>query len=79
MFAEERFLERKFGDSYVNWSNTIPAFWPSFKNYEKSPIPFSMKTIMRREYAGISATMLGFIFIAFLREWFTSGSYNSTA
>ncbi len=73
MFAEERFLERKFGDSYVNWSNTIPAFWPSFKNYEKSPIPFSMKTIMRREYAGISATMLGFIFIAFLREWLTTG------
>jgi hypothetical protein len=28
---------------------------------------------MRREYAGISATMLGFIFIAFLRDWFTSG------
>jgi protein-S-isoprenylcysteine O-methyltransferase Ste14 len=73
MFAEERFLERKFGDSYVNWSNTIPAFWPSFKNYEKTPIPFSIKTIMRREYSGITATILGFVFIDFFRDWFTSG------
>lgn len=70
MFAEERFLERKFGDSYVNWSNSVPAFWPSMKNYQKGDIPFSMKTIMRREYSGITATALGFIFVAYLREWF---------
>lgn len=73
MFAEERFLERKFGDSYVNWSMKVPAFWPSFKNYEKTPIPFSMKTILRREYSGITATILGFVFIDFFRDWFTSG------
>lgn len=73
MFAEERFLERKFGDSYVNWSMKVPAFWPSFKNYEKSSIPFSIKTIMRREYSGITATILGFVFIDFFRDWFTSG------
>lgn len=70
MFAEERFLERKFGDSYVNWSMQVPAFWPSMKNYKKGEIAFSMKTIMRREYSGISATMIGFIFVAYLREWF---------
>jgi protein-S-isoprenylcysteine O-methyltransferase Ste14 len=73
MFAEERFLERKFGDSYVKWSMNVPAFWPSFKNYEKTPIPFSIKTIMRREYSGITATILGFVFIDFFRDWFTSG------
>lgn len=70
MFAEERFLERKFGDSYVNWSMGVPAFWPSMKNYVPGNIPFSMKTIMRREYTGITATMIGFIFVAYLREWF---------
>ncbi len=73
MFAEERFLERKFGDSYVNWSMTVPAFWPSMKNYKKGNISFSMKTIMRREYAGVTATMLGFIYVAYLREWFATG------
>ncbi len=73
MFAEERFLEKKFGQSYVDWSMTAPAFWPSMKNYVKGEIPFSIKTIMRREYSGITATAIGFIFVAFLREWFSTG------
>lgn len=73
MFAEERFLEKKFGQSYVDWSMKVPAFWPGFKNYEKTSIPFSMKTILRREYSGITATIIGFVFIDFFRDWFTTG------
>jgi protein-S-isoprenylcysteine O-methyltransferase Ste14 len=73
MFAEERFLERKFGQDYLDWSLKVPAFLPSFKHYEKTDIPFSMKTILRREYSGITATILGFLFIDFLRDWFVSG------
>jgi protein-S-isoprenylcysteine O-methyltransferase Ste14 len=78
MFAEERFLERKFGNAYVDWSNGVPAFFPSFKNYKKGDIPFSMKTIMRREYSGITATMLGFIFVAYLREYFTTEEWPTS-
>jgi protein-S-isoprenylcysteine O-methyltransferase Ste14 len=73
MFAEERFLERKFGQLYLDWSSKIPAFWPSFKNYEPNSIPFSLKTILRREYSGITATIIGFVFVAFLRASFESG------
>lgn len=73
MFAEERFLERKFGESYVSWSMKVPAFWPSMKNRIKSEIPFSMKTILRREYSGVSATIIGFLFVDFLRDWFVAG------
>lgn len=73
MYAEERFLERKFGESYVSWSMKVPAFIPSFKNKIKSEIPFSFKTTLRREYSGITATILGFLFVDFFREWFTSG------
>ena len=73
MFAEERFLERKFGEEYVDWSLKVPPFWPSFKNHIKTEIPFSMKTILRREYSGISATVIGFVFVAFLRESFIAG------
>ncbi len=72
MFAEERFLERKFGDSYIDWSNSVPAFWPSMKRYIPGKISFSMKTILHREYAGMTATAIGFIFVAYLREWFTT-------
>lgn len=79
MFAEERFLERKFGDAYLNWSLTVPAFWPSGKNYEKSPIPFSMKTILRREYSGVTATIIGFLFVDILRNYFVDGQLEWNA
>ena len=73
MFAEERFLEKKFGQPYLDWSLKVPAFWPSMKNHIKTEIPFSLKTILRREYSGITATILGFVFVDFLRDWFIAG------
>jgi len=75
MFAEERFLERKFGEDYLNWSLKVPAFIPSFENYEKSPIPFSWKTILRREYSGISATIIGFAFVDIIRDAVIFGAF----
>lgn len=74
MFAEERFLEGKFGEDYVQWSKKVPAFWPSRKNYVKNTIPFSIKTILRREYSGVTATILGFVFIDIVRVWVLLGS-----
>lgn len=76
MFAEERFLERKFGDSYINWSLKVPAFIPSFKHYEKSEIPFSLKTNLRREYSGVTATIIGFVFVDLVRLWFINGEFE---
>jgi protein-S-isoprenylcysteine O-methyltransferase Ste14 len=70
MFAEERFLEKKFGKAYLDWSLKAPAFIPSFKNYKSGQIPFSLKTVLRREYSGIFATVLGFLFVDILRESF---------
>jgi hypothetical protein len=37
-----------------------------------------MKTIMRREYSGITATMLGFIFVAYLREYFITEEWPTS-
>jgi protein-S-isoprenylcysteine O-methyltransferase Ste14 len=73
MFAEERFLEKKFGKDYLDWSLKVPAFIPSFKNYEKTPIKFSLKTILRREYSGVSATIISFLFIDFFKRLFEQG------
>lgn len=50
IYAEERFLESKFGDDYTSWANTTPIFFPSFRNYTKSILGFSFKTMIRREY-----------------------------
>ncbi len=76
MFAEERFLERKFGDEYMQWAHKIPAFIPSFKKYEANVIPFSFKSILRREYSGLLATVMGFVFVDDVRFFFQSGSFR---
>lgn len=76
MFAEERFLERKFGDAYMNWAATIPSFFPSFKNYKANVVPFSIKSILRREYSGVLATVIGFTFIDDMRRYFINGNYE---
>lgn len=73
MYAEERFLERKFGDQYMDWASKTPAFIPSFKNYNAADITFSLKTSLRREYSGVTATIIGFIFVEFLRLSFLNG------
>lgn len=70
MFAEERFLERKFGEDYLTWSLKAPAFIPAFGRFVKSSIPFSMKAVLRREYSGVLATVLGFVFIDLVRNYF---------
>jgi len=75
MFAEERFLERKFGDDYLEWSKSVPAFIPAFKNHIKSEVPFSFISVLRREYSGVLATVIGFTFIDYLRYYFNTGKF----
>ena len=73
MFAEERFLERKFGAAYLDWSKQVPAFIPAFSKFKKSLYPFSFKSVLRREYSGVAATAIGFTFIDVLRNYFLTG------
>lgn len=70
MYAEERFLERKFGELYINWSLNVPAFIPNFKNYKTGNVAFSLKAVLRREYSGVLATVIGFVYIQFLKNYF---------
>ena len=67
MFAEERFLEGKYGDEYLNWSKQVPAFIPAFSKFRKSNIPFSVKSVLRREYSGVLAMAVGYFYIDHLR------------
>ena len=80
MFAEDRFLEKRFGDEYLIWSKKIPSFIPSFRNYKKTIIKLSFKSILRREYSGILASVIGFTYVDVLRiylnkeEWIITKS-----
>tara|TARA_B110000908_G_C10097495_1_gene377001 strand:- start:61 stop:804 length:744 start_codon:yes stop_codon:yes gene_type:complete len=76
MYAEERFLERKFGEDYLNWSNTLPAFVPALLNFKKSDTPFSIITVLRREYASVLATVIGFTFVEGFKNYFTTDNWT---
>lgn len=70
MFAEERFLEGKFGKQYLDWAKDLPAFLPKFSKLKKSTIPFSFVSVLRREYSGVLATVIGFAYVSLLRNFF---------
>jgi len=76
MFAEENFLRKKFGDPFIRWSNHTPAFLPSLSKYQKGRIPFSIISVMRREYSGVLATVFGFVFVDDLRRFFQTNSFE---
>ncbi len=76
MIAEERFLEKKFGDDFIKWSNTLPAFIPNIFNFRKSSIPFSFITILRREYASVLSCIVGFLFVELLKNIFVLNLFN---
>jgi len=76
MFAEERFLERKFGADYLDWASKLPAFLPSILNFKKSDTKFSIITVLRREYASVLAAVVGFTFIEVLRTYFSTNNWS---
>jgi len=69
-------LERKFGEDYLDWSKKVPAFIPCYRKFIKGEIPFSSKTVFRREYSGVLATVFGFAFIDHLRFYFINGYFE---
>lgn len=58
--AEEDFLTRKFGQEYIDYANRTPAFIPAFRNWTPSALPFSWKTVLRREYCGLLGMVASF-------------------
>lgn len=70
MFAEERFLEKKFGNVYLEWSKKVPAFIPRMGSFRKSEVSFSLKSVLRREYSGVLATVIGFVYVEALMGYF---------
>ena len=50
MLAEEAFLRQRFGQSFEEWAAATPVFIPRLKGWKPSPVPFSWRTVMQREY-----------------------------
>lgn len=75
MFTEEQFLRRKFGDSYLEWAEKVPAFVPKFSNFKRSDLTFSWKKILKKEKNGLAALLLIFFFFDLSGEMIDKGHH----
>lgn len=71
MFAEEQFLRKKFRDAYDRWSENVGPFIPSFRNYKKANLSFSLRNVLKREYHGILNLFVIFGMLDFARNYFS--------
>lgn len=72
MFAEEQFLRGKFGESYDKWSESVKAIIPRFRGFIKPSIPFSIKSVLKREYNSFVNIFIIFIALDLFRNYFVS-------
>ena len=68
MFAEEQFLERKFGSYYLSWAENVPAFFPKYKKFQASENEFSWRIVFKNEYPGLLSTMTSYLFLLILQR-----------
>ncbi len=63
MLAEEMHLTRSYGDKYLSWASSVPAFIPSLKLFKPAVIPMSWKTVLTREENGVLAAVISFFYV----------------
>ena len=50
MLVEESFLQAQFGQEFEEWASVTPAFFPRLTGWRPSNLPFSWRSMVRREY-----------------------------
>ncbi len=76
MFAEEEFLRGKFGEEYLNWAEETPAFVPRFRNWRSPNMPFSFRSVLRREYAGFFGIIASFVALEIVEHRVVRGTFG---
>lgn len=54
MIAEERYLDRRFGDAFRQWARVTPSFMPTpsrLRRWKRPALPYSILSMVRREYS----------------------------
>lgn len=69
MFAEEEFLRREYGDTFLEWANRTPAFFPTkLRKWISPALPVSLRNALRREYSGFFAIISTFFILEVAEE-----------
>ncbi len=59
--AEEAYLSARFGKDYERWAAGTSAFVPRWRAWRRPARPFSLRTVLRREYNGVMAVATAFL------------------
>jgi protein-S-isoprenylcysteine O-methyltransferase Ste14 len=73
ILAEEKVLYEKFGNTFIEWTHKTPPLLPRFSNWQKAVLPFSLKTVLKREYSTFFAIIAVFTCIEIGGDLFYSG------
>jgi protein-S-isoprenylcysteine O-methyltransferase Ste14 len=73
MFAEEVYLENKFGKEFENWATETPSFIPNFKKWKKPEMLFSWRNVLKREYNGFVVIILSMFLFEITGDFFVEG------
>lgn len=72
MFAEEQFLRGKFGEAYDKYSEKVRAVIPRLRSFNKPALPFSFKSVLRREHNSFINIFIIFVLLDLFRNYFLS-------
>ena len=78
MLTEEEFLKSKFQQVFLDWSNSVPAFFPRKLILKKGHVSFSIISVLRREYSSVLSSIIGFLFIDIIRNFFILNTFYIT-
>lgn len=76
IFTEEEFLRRRFGNQFLEWAQKTPMIIPRFKNWEKPDLPFSWKTVVRREFSTYISIVAALFFLKVVANFLTQKRFS---
>ncbi|MFH1201637.1 MAG: isoprenylcysteine carboxylmethyltransferase family protein [Candidatus Omnitrophota bacterium] len=76
IFSEEEFLRKKFGVLFIEWANKTPVLIPNFSNWKKPDLPFSSKTVIRREFSTFFSIVAVFFFLEVSTNFLLYGKFE---
>ncbi len=76
VFAEEEFLRKRFGEAWLDWARRTPTFIPRLSGWQPPALPFSVCSVLRREYSGLFAIIVCFYSLELYSHVIHSGEFR---
>jgi len=74
IFAEEEFLQNKFGQPFTEWVTRTRAFFPRFGSWKRPAMPFSIRMVLKREHSTLFLIIVYYAALEQAASLITTGS-----